>query len=607
MTLKLPSKTSRLKPLTPTPPEEVKSNGDQSPTTALAKLSFSSATGSMGLSISSNDRLKFAPQRSIDEILSSCPKVEKHSGYCSSLSTKRSEEPSINLTSNIGTNVSRIVEKRRADTFNSMFRIDLPIKSYSSYPSSSYKTSNCSINSEDTDLNPTQTKTSRLEKNFNSLPFDSTFSSSCSSSCSSSSYSYSSCSGSAKESSSKKSSSLKYESGNGSTKVTYSSQSNQIKISSTPTQSKRKFESKVKKNTKWYIGLEEDEDEDTCLKKSFSSSSSKSTDQNIEMGFNNKIITSNCQRSDSSSTSGLGSELSDLNTECSSLIGDDECESVTLRRSTAERTFNPSIASHDSAYVSMLMESSSLPYIDPTLDEGNLKEDESLQANTKCLSDDDKRLLTESTGSSSSCNSKDSIRKNDLESSHDSGIQGSISSWSSSLASSIFLTSSTISTSTNQDQELKKHETDETNSSEILRSLYRVNSYPNINDGSALLASEMKTDKNKQTDYTKLVCSCSLQPRHRYSLDLNCLFSVQSNRLALTSCGLSYESCPDFFNTSQPGCNNELTNRRRYCFRCSRYKSLTIDTGPKSQTPPPPSDSSSHRSLFTSQNLIQVS
>lgn len=71
--LKLPSKSvMRLDPLTPTPPDENLSSGNQSPISGLTKLSFTTSISSIE---KPDDHL--ATSRDIEEILSSCPKIDK--------------------------------------------------------------------------------------------------------------------------------------------------------------------------------------------------------------------------------------------------------------------------------------------------------------------------------------------------------------------------------------------------------------------------------------------------------------------------------------------------------------------------------------------------
>lgn len=341
----------------------------------------------------------------------------------------------------------------------------------------------------------------------------------------------------------------------------------------------RKKESKAKSTAKWYVGLDRDESSIKVLH-------SPIKEDNEKPGLSSFALDN---KSSQASSSSLASELSDTR---SSLTDEKELVQVTLRRGISDRKFNPSIASQDSAYLSMTLDSS----------RGTMMQ--SFDSNPEL---DDEKMITSPVKNESCDLRKDNssaaelFQKNtsELESSRDSGLQGSVSSWSSSITSSI-LTSS-LNTSFGREskglEEVENVEEDvgDENMSPDAGYLYRVCSCPMVDEKQITKVSSGTTspdeerckrpslqsrhgsdgnlEKSRRSNELKTLnfatwCNCSLAQRNRYSLDFTCLFAVQSSESALKTCSISYESCPDILNF-----NSHYSFRSRsVCSRCSRIK-----------------------------------
>ncbi|XP_074604550.1 uncharacterized protein LOC141857874 [Brevipalpus obovatus] len=599
-TLKIPTKSQRIVEVT----DDHRNPADQSPTATLAKLSFSTPSSSQPISsFETRDRLK---QRPIEEIISSCPRAGRRfvSEYCSSLTVRVGDStPAVTTTT-----VTRTVEKRRADCSTSTISFDLPLRSHTDFSSSSYESGS--------DL-PTQAKTSRIEKTIQ-VPI--------------------SLISSKDEHSSEKSSSHIEASMNRDEELRRS----RIPLSLTSSETFklgslqmpwRKKDSKTKSTTKWYVGLDREdiskENSQPPILEGVERTESDSSDL--------------CQRSARASSSTLASEMSDTSTDCSSVAGDRDFEPVVLRRGIIDRKYNPSVASQDSAYVSMIMDSSrgtlfhSFDSINPEIDDEKM-----VTSPDNC---DINEMRREASGT-------EVYQKNltELESSHDSGIQGSMSSWTSSFTSSIMASSSMSSSSCRDSEakvmeksyELEKADNIPPGDSKMdRRGLYRVSSYPGTEaeplSSSSITKSGGSGDKEEWKDDESTArhvspssegspvkslntvelrslgstkwCNCSCAQRNRYSLDITCLFPVQSTESALKDSCISYESCPDILSSNS---HYYLSRSRSICARCSRLRRGSYEGRRPSSVSgrlhrSERSSPESPKSLFTNHKLISVS
>lgn len=530
--LNLPSKSAhKLEPFSPSPPEEL--SGDHSPTTALSKLSFESK------SFTNKEDNIFNEKNNNIQVKSSFEK--KSLSIYSSMTTHKESSSFLSLsttsTNSTSSTSPRIIEKRRAETFSSFdFKTPLDSSSSTSYSSSTFVNDNTML--------PTKTKSCRFDFSSKRIPIISSLKD----------VNFTPCR-------------TKIE--NVTTKASYNANDNQVKLTSVL--NKRKV---PKTMTKWYVDSLEEEKQST----SPLSPTLLIDDQSSNLIPDLPSQNNKCERSDSQKTcssSGFGSEISHSTTGSSNFsIGDDfdEDDSVILR-SKFNKPSNqlPQSSSHDSAYMSMVFDNASLYSVDPVID---MEMDVNSPVEVHLTSDLSNFINLKRNNRDELC---------DFESSHDSGIHESITSWPSittsvtSGGSMMSMTDSGMGKSwisnTNAKSEIKEKylknilENENKNiSSSANEGLYRVHSYPRITCPQ-LEVNEEKFIKNSEnssrlrfkvskpshpalsipatTSSSQFDHQCSYQFHHRKSLDLNSLLSVQSPNTLLAK-GISYESCPDF-------------------------------------------------------------